>query len=144
MAVLFLIWISIFYTLVLAATENSTATTTQTLHPVGWQNSPARRGTWDIITSCAATIFACTWSIQHLNVPGPLSRDGTFKKLLRTCKWMVITILFPEFIMAHAFFELVLAVQATELVKKYTPRKVAKYPWVIRVQCTVHFFMADS
>lgn len=46
---------------------------------------------------------------------------------------MVITIFFPEFIMAHAFFELILAVQATELVRKCVHRKVAKYPWLIRV-----------
>lgn len=113
----------------LVAGANNTTSLPEKEHSVGWQSSPPRRGTWDIILSCAVTIFACTWSIQHLNVPG--SQDGTFKVLLRSCKWMIITIFFPEFIMAHAIFELMMAVQATEEVRKVGP--VAKYPWLIEV-----------
>ncbi|KAJ5620297.1 hypothetical protein N7510_004281 [Penicillium lagena] len=123
--------ISIIYASALVAGANDTDPVAESEHPVGWQSSPERRGTWDIITSCAITIFACTWSIQHLNVRGPPSRDGTMKTLLRSCKWMVITILFPEFIMAHAFFELKMAVQATERVKRV--RAIATYPWLIEV-----------
>ncbi|KAK4860833.1 hypothetical protein LT330_004564 [Penicillium expansum] len=95
---------------------------------LGWQGSPNRRGTWDIILSCGTTIFACTWSIQHLNVPGP--HDGTGKKLLRSCQWMIITILFPEFIMAHAFFELLMAIDATKLIEENSKMAVT-YPWLI-------------
>ncbi|KAI0097198.1 hypothetical protein GGR51DRAFT_484510 [Nemania sp. FL0031] len=36
---------------------------------VGWQTNPSRRGTLMIIQNCLFTIFACTWSIQHPNVP---------------------------------------------------------------------------
>jgi hypothetical protein len=45
---------------------------------------------------------------------------------------MAITVFLPEFILAHAFFELILAVQGTEDIKKYTDKKVARYPWMIR------------
>lgn len=91
------------------------------------------RGTWDIILSYGTTTIACTWSIQHLNVPAPSPHDGTLSKFLRTCKWMIITRLFPEFIMAHAVFGLVLAVQATDTIKKHHTRRIAKVPWLIRV-----------
>ncbi|KAI0973210.1 hypothetical protein F4678DRAFT_477684 [Xylaria arbuscula] len=85
---------------------NATATVT------GWQDSPSRRGTWDIIGNCAATIFTCTWTIRHLNVPHP--QDSGSKRFFRTLKWMSISIILPEFILAHAIFELLMAVQALD------------------------------
>ncbi|KAJ5833817.1 hypothetical protein N7474_002128 [Penicillium riverlandense] len=137
MFLVLLFLISTAYGPVLAASENP-----ENVHAVGWQSSPGRRGTWNIVSSCATTIFACTWSIQHLNVPGPppysvaalmVSNNGRVRRLLRSCKWMAITILFPEFIMVHAFFELIMAVQATEMIKDRTDNQVAKYPWLIRM-----------
>jgi hypothetical protein len=71
---------------------------------VGWQSNPNRRGTMAIIQSSIFAILACTWSIQHLNVPS--QNDGFWTKLLRRCKWTLLTILLPEFLMAHAVFEL--------------------------------------
>ncbi|KAJ5506484.1 hypothetical protein N7453_005441 [Penicillium expansum] len=113
------------FTLALPVVANEPSATDH----LGWQGSPNRRGTWDIILSCGTTIFACTWSIQHLNVPAP--HDGTRKKLLRSCRWMIITILFPEFIMAHAFFELLMAIDATKLIEENSKMAVT-YPWLIR------------
>ncbi len=81
---------------------------------VGWQSSPGRRGTLDIIISCMTTIFACTWSIQHLNVPG--RNDTSWTNLARGAKWMAITILLPEFTLAHAVFELDMAIKAKKKV----------------------------
>ncbi|KAL6229284.1 hypothetical protein BDW75DRAFT_225331 [Aspergillus navahoensis] len=93
---------------------NKTASPSGSVHDqAGWQNSPGQQGMWDIVMSCMATIFACTWSIQYLNVPGPTLYNGTIRRLLRSCKWMVIMIFFPKFILIHAFFELTMAVQAT-------------------------------
>lgn len=117
--------LSTLYAAHLAAAQNDTAPLPESM--VGWQNSSSRRGTFDIVKSCVATIVACTWSIQHLNVPGP--KDGAFTKLLRDFKWMVITILLPEFIMAHAFFELIMAIQATEEMGVH--QNMANYPWLI-------------
>lgn len=105
------------------------ASEASTADHLGWQGSPNRRGTWDIILSCGTTIFACTWSVQHLNVPA--ADDGTFKKFLRSCQWMIITVLFPEFIMAHAFFELLMAIEATKLIEG-TRKMAVTYPSLIR------------
>ncbi|KAK3302711.1 uncharacterized protein B0T15DRAFT_497165 [Chaetomium strumarium] len=74
---------------------------------VGWQNGDTSRGTFSIITTCATTIFACTWTIQHLNVPA--AHDGELRRHVRVCKWMVITILLPELILAHAILEFAMA-----------------------------------
>lgn len=74
----------------------------------GWQNGPNQRGTITIIWSCLSTILACTWTILHLNVPG--HEDSLLIRIRRKAKWMLITILFPEFIFSKAICELQMAV----------------------------------
>lgn len=74
---------------------------------VGWQENPSQRGTLSIITSCVITVVACTWSIQHLNVPG--RNEEFWTTFWRKIKWACITVAFPEFIMAHATYELIMA-----------------------------------
>ncbi|KAH6842935.1 hypothetical protein B0I37DRAFT_448326 [Chaetomium sp. MPI-CAGE-AT-0009] len=87
---------------------------------VGWQNADTTRGTFSIVKTCLATIFACTWTIQHLNVPA--AHDGEWRKFFRVCKWMLVTILLPEFILAHAIMELILAVKTMKRMKKVIPQ----------------------
>ncbi|OTB07571.1 hypothetical protein M426DRAFT_240654 [Hypoxylon sp. CI-4A] len=97
--------------------------------PVGWQTYHGRRSTWSIIFSCISTIVACSWSVQHLNVPG--RRDGLWTRFSRSLKWMVINVLFPEFIVIHAILELILAMQA--FMEMATKRDYdLKYPWWYR------------
>ncbi|KAI0198855.1 hypothetical protein F4808DRAFT_472512 [Astrocystis sublimbata] len=79
-------------------TQNST---------VGWQSGPTERGTLTLVYSCLITIFACTWTVLHLNVPG--LKDGPWEIAIRKAKWMAITILFPEFIFSKAICDLRLA-----------------------------------
>ena len=110
----------------LAAGFNATVSLSDD-QPVGWQAGGDRRGTWAIISNCLATIFACTWSIQHLNVPGKPTLDGKWARKFRSCKWMVVNILFPEFIVLQAAFELFMALQALKLMKK--AGKNVAYPW---------------
>ncbi|KAI1820387.1 hypothetical protein F4861DRAFT_69781 [Xylaria intraflava] len=76
---------------------------------VGWQASPDRRGTSTIIENCLFTIFACTWTVQHLNVPE--LDEKWWPVFLRQLKWTVITLFFPEFIMTHAILESMMAVE---------------------------------
>lgn len=76
---------------------------------VGWKEGPDTRGSASLIWSCAITIFACTWSVLHLNVPG--LRDTPFQILLRKIKWMFINILFPEFVFSKAVCDLRLALK---------------------------------
>lgn len=74
---------------------------------VGWHAGPTERGTSALINSCVITIFACTWTVLHLNVPG--LRDGVLTKVMRKAKWMAITVLLPEFVFAKAICDLRLA-----------------------------------
>jgi len=97
--------------LLAAAMTTAQITTADENDPVGWQDSPPRRGTIDILKSCVITIVACTWSIQHLNVPSKKDHDSIFRSLARRASWMLITILLPEFIMTHAVFEFMMAWQ---------------------------------
>lgn len=85
-----------------AAAQNNT-----TEAVVGWDAGPNRRGTLRLITSCMATIFACTWTVLHLNVPG--HRDDAVRRLLRKIKWLAISVLFPEFIFSKSVCDLRLA-----------------------------------
>ncbi len=108
----------------LAAGFNATALRSDD-QPVGWQAGGDNRGTWAIISNCLSTIFACTWSIQHLNVPG--RSDGKWDRQIRSCKWMLVNILFPEFIVLQAAFELLMAMEAlNQMAEK---GKDVAYPW---------------
>src|ERR1700735_4825876 len=71
---------------------------------VNFVSSPNSRGTLDILWSSLFMIIACTWTIQHLNVPE--QRNGRdpgwvgdlkwkLKGFLQSAKWMVITMLAP-------------------------------------------------
>ncbi|TRX91258.1 hypothetical protein FHL15_007863 [Xylaria flabelliformis] len=75
---------------------------------VGWQTGPSRRGTLTIIENCLFTIIACTWSIQHPNVPR--LDEAWWRTFRRQCKWTLLTLFFPEFLMAHAILEIVMIV----------------------------------
>ncbi len=66
----------------------------------GWVVNPNTRGTFDIIRSSFLTIFLCTWTCLHLNVPA--AKEGALKPTLRKFRWMVLTILGPEFVVALA------------------------------------------
>lgn len=75
---------------------------------VHWQRGPMERGGFQIVWSCVALIITCTWTALHLNVPA--SGNGFWEKTLRKLKWMLITIIFPELVLAHAMIELTAAV----------------------------------
>jgi hypothetical protein len=80
---------------------------------VGWQSDSGGRDTLDIIENSLLTILACTWSIQHLNVP---KLDTEWYWTLATkIKWAVFTVFFPEFILAHAILEFIMAWNSLKL-----------------------------
>lgn len=71
----------------------------------GWVPEPQGRGTWSILWSCLATIFICTWSALHLDVP---KRHGVWYLLFRKLGWMLIASTAPEVVLfnsADNFFE---------------------------------------
>ena len=62
----------------------------------GWQSEPPGRGTWSILWSCLATIFICTWSALHLDVP---EDHGAGYLLFRKIRWMLVAATAPEYLL---------------------------------------------
>ncbi|EHK19811.1 uncharacterized protein TRIVIDRAFT_203391 [Trichoderma virens Gv29-8] len=112
----------------LAAARNCTVRPISDNETVGWQPGGCYRGTWNIISTCLSTIIACTWSIQHLNIPA--TDDTQFQKNKRKMKWMIITVLFPELVLIHAIFEFHMAWKALRLMSD--KEKPVKWPWWFR------------
>ncbi|KAE9381125.1 hypothetical protein N431DRAFT_476026 [Stipitochalara longipes BDJ] len=72
---------------------------------VNFVSSNETRGTIDILWSCLFTIIACTWTVQHLNVPEQREdRDKgwlgdikwALKRTFRSAGWMLVTVFAPE------------------------------------------------
>jgi hypothetical protein len=85
------------------------------------------RSTLDILWSCLFTIFACTWTIQHLNVPKQRNgRDPSFlgdlkwtvKRVCKSVKWMLVTIIAPEWIVGTATASLMGALESKRKFKE--------------------------
>ncbi|KAF2994266.1 hypothetical protein E8E13_002274 [Curvularia kusanoi] len=108
-----------------AAQNNRTANVSDEDTKVGWQSGSSERGTLTLVYSCLITIFSCTWTVLHLNVP-PLG-DSAFRKALRKAKWMLITALFPEFIFSKAICDLRLALEDLYKFKQHTDGKENEY-----------------
>jgi len=58
------------------------------------------RSLWDIIWSCALTLFACTWTAIHPNIPG--MDEGKFAVLSRRLGIMIMVLIIPELIISWA------------------------------------------
>lgn len=72
--------------------------------PKGWQFQDNSRSSWDIVWTCLTTIFACTWTILHQNVPARYASENlvtAFKLLAWT-----MTFLAPELLFLVALDEL--------------------------------------
>jgi hypothetical protein len=76
--------------------RNSTSEPSDAEYVTGWVSSSNRRGTIDILWSCIFTVFLCTWSALHLNLPAPNERF--LKYALRKARWMLQTVAGPEFV----------------------------------------------
>ncbi|OBU01223.2 hypothetical protein VE01_00680 [Pseudogymnoascus verrucosus] len=73
----------------------------------GWTSQDNKRGTLQIIWSCAFTMFLCSWSVLCLNVPGPT--DSRFKVFRRKVYITALAFLGPEFIFQIALGQFVSA-----------------------------------
>ncbi|KAK0516317.1 hypothetical protein JMJ35_000920 [Cladonia borealis] len=121
---------------------------TNCTHPsttVSFVSSVNARGTIDILWSSLFTILACTWTVLHLNVPEQrLDRDTGWrgdikwavKGFLTSAKWMLITVLAPELLLAKYAGDLVSALDDARFKKAYAEED--EVPWTI-----VHSFFAN-
>jgi hypothetical protein len=101
-----------------AVTQGYTTFEVQCTSPsttVNFVSSADKRGTMDILLGCLFTLIACTWTVQHLNVPE--QREGrdpgllgnikwTLKRTWTSTKWMLFTVLAPEFLLAKSITDL--------------------------------------
>ncbi|KAK0200581.1 hypothetical protein DFS33DRAFT_1508887 [Desarmillaria ectypa] len=70
----------------------------------GSSNGPSNRTTWDIVRSCLATIFACTWLAVHPNVPSRYMREkGRLFLGPHRVQHMLLAIICPEVVIMWAF-----------------------------------------
>lgn len=95
---------------------------------INYVTSPNTRGTLDILWSCFFTIIACTWTIQHLNLPEQRgNRDPGFrgnvkwiaKGLWSNSKWMLATMIAPEYILGKALADLQAAYSSVDFMRDF-------------------------
>ena len=60
-----------------------------------------QRSMWDILWSCLATIFACSWVSVHPNIPAP--NESSWRIFLRRLELMFWAVIGPEMIITWAF-----------------------------------------
>jgi hypothetical protein len=96
------------------------------------------RTVFEILWSCLFAIFACTWTVQHLNVPPQREDEDSnpgwkgdlkyeLKKFWSSAKWMIITILAPEHLITLNTGQLESARKCTKHLAKYA--KEDGVPW---------------
>ncbi|KAG1880156.1 hypothetical protein F4604DRAFT_1679258 [Suillus subluteus] len=70
------------------------------------------RTLWDIISSCGLTLFACTWTAIHLDIPDKDERilDTAFRRVVL----MLTAFLAPEFVVASAAWQFLHARQVAK------------------------------
>ena len=59
------------------------------------------RSIWNILWTCLATIFACSWVSIHPNIPAP--NESRWRIFLRRLELMFWAVVGPEMIIAWAF-----------------------------------------
>ena len=75
---------------------------------VAWMSSPNRRGTIDVLWICAFTLFICTWTVLHPNIPTRGERLAGWtkwpfwRKRLKLTGLMVVMVVAPELVVALA------------------------------------------
>ncbi len=103
---------------------------------VNFVSSPDVRGTLDILWSSLFTILACTWTIQHPNIPE--QRNGRdpgwrgdltwqLRGFLEKAKLMLFTMVAPEIIISAAMHDLMAAHNTSRKMKTYVSED--EVPW---------------
>jgi hypothetical protein len=95
-----LLAISLYVPFVRASLSNVNGTAIPALDVCDSSSSGDTRTLWDIISSCAATLFACTWTVIHPNIPGV--DEGRLAITSRRLFIMFIALIAPELIITWA------------------------------------------
>lgn len=70
---------------------------------VGWKPEPHHRGTYQLISTCVATLLICVLSALHLDIP-PKGRGAAYHTW-RKVYWAMLGMLAPELMTLTAFLE---------------------------------------
>ena len=81
----------------------------------GWISQPNGRGTFDILWGSLFTIFLCTWTSLHLNVPS--LHEKYLQRWFRKLRWMGLAIMAPELVVGFAAGQKVEAARSVEMWK---------------------------
>ncbi|KAG1769408.1 hypothetical protein EDD22DRAFT_167377 [Suillus occidentalis] len=73
----------------------------------------------DIIQSCAATLFACSWAAIHPNIPG--MDEGRTTIFFRRLSIMVLALIAPELMVTWATMQFLSALKTADSFKKFHP-----------------------
>lgn len=76
----------------------------------GWVETPETRGTLNIISVCASTIFACVYVSVHVDIPNETKTGGKVwqyiaQPVLRKLYWLLFNIFAPELMVLVALCE---------------------------------------
>lgn len=108
-------WVVLLYMPFLCASlPNSRGPDSTTIPTLDVSDSPSNSNTrtvWDIWWSCTATLFACTWTAIHPNVPG--IDEGKITIASRRLFIMAMALVFPELIITWATLQFFSARKAT-------------------------------
>lgn len=109
----------------------------------GYIAAPNIRSTLEIVWDCVSILILCSWSILHLNVPGQYTPHSKLQKLrrhawftMRKAKWMLVTLVAPEFIAAKALTSYRSARLNYPALKEFADEDAV--PWSM-----AHTFLAD-
>ncbi|KAG2343482.1 hypothetical protein BDR05DRAFT_299947 [Suillus weaverae] len=108
LAILLLLHIPFVYSSLLSL--NGTSVTT--LDVSGSSSCSHTKSLWDIIWSCAATLFACTWTAIHPNIQG--MDEGRFTVLSRRLGIMTVALVAPELMITWATVQFLSARDTTK------------------------------
>ncbi|KAG1794773.1 uncharacterized protein HD556DRAFT_1269671 [Suillus plorans] len=103
LAILFLLHVP-FVCSSLPSINGTSLSTLDVSDPLSYSNT---RSLWDIIWSCAATLFACTWSAVHPNIPGMDERK--FAVYSRRLGIMMMALIAPELMVTWATIQYIAA-----------------------------------
>lgn len=105
--------------------------------------APNVRSTLDIVWTCISVLILSSWSILHLNVPEQFEPQTKWQawrldaaRLGKKIQWVLIILVVPEMIVAHAIMALRSAYLNTAWLRRYAEQDGV--PW-----SRVHTFFAD-
>ena len=72
------------------------------------------RTIWNIVWSCLATIFSCTWVANHPNIPCPKKRNPVISFAEHRLPLFICALLVPEYVLAWAIRQYMVAREMVE------------------------------